>query len=77
MAEAGLLQGVELLAELLVGQHVGGAVDLAADDAHLLPERAGVGIEEREVGLGVLDDFDHGPGEFLGPFAAAGPVVGD
>ena len=39
-AEAGLLQLLELVAELLVGQHVGGAVDLGGDDAHLLPERA-------------------------------------
>ena len=37
-AVARLLKLLELVAELLVGQHVGGAVDLAADDAHLLPE---------------------------------------
>ena len=73
VAEAGFLQLVELVAELLVGQHVGGAVDFAADDAHLLPERAGVGIEQREVGLRVLDHVDHGAGQFLGALRRRGP----
>ena len=73
VAEAGFLELVELVAEFLVGQHVGGAVDFAADDAHLVPERAGVGIEQREVGLGVLDHVDHGAGQLFRAGAARGP----
>ncbi len=45
IAVSGRLQFVELRADASVGGDVGGAVDLARDDARLLPQRRRVGVE--------------------------------
>jgi len=59
----------------IVERDVGGAVDLARDDAHFLSERHGVGIKRLEGSLAAVGERDHALGELHRAFSALGPMA--
>jgi hypothetical protein len=75
VAEAVLLQPLELAAHLRVGGDAGRAVDLPRHGLDLLPERCAVFVDELHLAGRVLDHVDDGMGEVLGALAALRPVA--
>jgi hypothetical protein len=66
---------MQLVADLLVGQHLVGTVDALGDRLDLLEQRHLVGVDRRELRRPAFGDLGHAVGQRLDPLRALGPVL--